>query len=177
MDIWEDEKTRIQINTISKQVEKDDTDVRMYKLIEQICKELGLDYYFEVMKSKGMTTKMFLSASLESLQHAFREIDSEHIALLFMKAQAHNDRKQFYLDIKARAIIVEHDGRAAAHDVEVALQAGKLTEIVKDGNTYLIEDPKDGNGLCIFSNKNNEQMVCRRRAWKCHGFPGRYTNN
>ena len=177
IDIWDNKDSRKRINEISKDVIKDDTDVRSYKLIEQICKELGLDYYFEIIKNKGVTTKMFLNSSFEALKLAFKEIDSEHVSLLFLKAQAHNDRKKFFLDIKARAIIVEHDARDAAHDVEKALQEGKLTETTHEGHTFLIEDPENGNGLCVFKNKNNEQMLCRRRAWKAHGFPGRYTNN
>ena len=74
-------------------------------------------------------------------------------------------------------MIVETDAREVAHQVEDALAKGKLTKVEKDGDTYLIEDPEGGNGLCVFSNKNGEQMLCRRRDWKAHGFPGRYTNN
>lgn len=85
-----------------------------------MCKELGLDYYFDVIKAKGVTTKMLLNSSLQSLLSAFKEIDHEHIALIYLKAQAHNDRKDFFLDIKARALVllVEKDARAAAHEVE-----------------------------------------------------------
>ena len=74
-------------------------------------------------------------------------------------------------------MIVEQDARAVAHEVEQALAKGLLKETTHDGHTFIIEDPENGNGLCIFKNKNNEQMLCRRRAWKAHGFPGRYTNN
>jgi hypothetical protein len=94
-----------------------------------------------------------------------------------MKAQAHNDRKKFYVEIQDRAVTVEHEARAVAHEVERALAEGKLTSIERDGNTYIIEDPENGNGLCVFTNANKEQMLCRRRNWLAHGFPGRYTNN
>jgi hypothetical protein len=83
-----------------------------------VCKELGLGYYFDVIKAKGVTTKMLLNSSLESLLSAFKEIDHEHVALIYLKARAHNDRKDFFLDIKARALVVEKDARAAAHEVE-----------------------------------------------------------
>jgi len=70
---------------------------------------LSLDYYFEIMKRKGINTKMFLNSSYESLKGALKEIEPEHISLLWMKAQAHNDRKNFYYDIQKRAMIVEAD--------------------------------------------------------------------
>jgi hypothetical protein len=63
LDIWDCPDTRKKINEISREIVKDDNDERMYKLVEQMCKELGLDYYFEIIKSKGLTTKMFLNCS------------------------------------------------------------------------------------------------------------------
>jgi hypothetical protein len=63
LDIWDCPEARMKLNSISKEIVKDDTDIRMYKLVEQMCKELGLDYYFEIIKSKGLTTKMFLNSS------------------------------------------------------------------------------------------------------------------
>ena len=121
-----------------------------------MTKELGLDYYYDIMKSKGMTTKMFLNSSFDSLHEAFKEIDPEHIALLYLKAQAHNDRKKFYHDIKERAMIIEKAAREAAHEVEDALASGKLTEATHEGHTFFIEDPEGGNGLCVFKNSNGE---------------------
>jgi uncharacterized protein (UPF0128 family) len=50
IDVWDDENTRLKINQVSKEVEKDETDARSYLLIQQICKELGLDYYFDIIK-------------------------------------------------------------------------------------------------------------------------------
>lgn len=120
---------------------------------------------------------MFLNCSYTAMKSAFKEIDPEHVSLLYLKAQAHIDRKNFFYDIQKRAIIVEQDARAAAHEVERALAEGKLQEATHEGHTFLIEDPINGNGLCVFKNKNNEQCLCRRRAWKAHGFPGRYTND
>jgi len=52
---------------------------------------------------------MFLNSSYESLKGALKEIEPEHVSLLWMKAQAHNDRKNFYYDIQRRAMIVEAD--------------------------------------------------------------------
>lgn len=176
-DIWDDENARMKINTISKADPIDQENARSYLLVQQCCKELGLDYYFEIMKRKGINTKMFLNSSYETLKDALKEIESEHISLLWMKAQAHNDRKNFYYDIQKRAMIVEADALKVAHQVENALAEGKLTKTERDGDTYMIEDPEGGNGLCVFENKNKEQMLCRRRGWKAHGFPGRYTNN
>ena len=69
---------------------------------------------------------MFLSCTYESFKGAMKEMDVSHVALLFMKAQAHNDRKDFYHDIKRRACIVEQDAIEVAHQVEDALAAGKL---------------------------------------------------
>jgi hypothetical protein len=53
-------------------------------------------------------------------------------------------------------MITEQDAREVAHQVEDALAQGKLKKVEKDGDTYMIEDPEGGNGLCIFSNKNKE---------------------
>jgi hypothetical protein len=99
LDIWDDENSRMKINHISKEIARDETDIRSYLLVQQVCKELGLDYYFEIMKRKGITTKMFLTSSFESLRSALIEIEPEHISLLYMQASAHNDRKDFYYDI------------------------------------------------------------------------------
>lgn len=176
-DIWDDEKTRARINLAQKSIVKDEDDHKQYLLVKQFCKELGLDYYYDVIKSKGVTTKMLLNSNLESLSCAFKEIEPEHLALIHMKAKAHNERKEFFIDIMNRAKVVERDGRLAAQEVEDALAAGKLKEVMKDNNTYWIEDPVGGNGLCVFKNNKKEQMLCRRRDWKAHGFPGRYTNN
>lgn len=74
-------------------------------------------------------------------------------------------------------MVVEQEARAVAHEVENALHSGKLQAAEKDGCTFLIEDPINGNGLCAWKNKNKEEVLSRRREWKCHGFPGRYTNN
>jgi hypothetical protein len=126
IDIWDDEKTRMKLNRVSKEIKSEESDLRSYLLIQQICKELGLDYYFEIIRNKGVNTKMFLNSSYEALKAAFKEIDSEHISLLFLKAQAHNDRKNFFFDIKDRAMVVEKDGRDVAHQVERALHEGKL---------------------------------------------------
>jgi hypothetical protein len=76
---------------------------------------LGLDYYFEIMKRKGINTKMFLSSSYEALKGALKEIEAEHVSLLWMKAQAHNDRKNFYYDIQRRAMITETDAIEVTH--------------------------------------------------------------
>ena len=156
LDIWDCPEARIKINSISREIVKDDTDVRMYKLVEQMCKELGLDYYFEIIKSKGLTTKMFLNCSFEALKLSLKEIDEEHVSLLYLKAQAHINRKNFFLDIKERACVVEQAAREAAHDVERALAEGKLTETTHEGHTFIIEDPENGNGLCVFKNANGE---------------------
>lgn len=75
-----------------------------------MCKELGLDYYFPIIKSKGITTKMFLNCTYESLELALMEIEPEHISLLYMKAVAHNDRKKFFYEIQERAMAVELQG-------------------------------------------------------------------
>jgi hypothetical protein len=120
---------------------------------------------------------MFLNSNFESLMAAFKEIDPEHISLLYLKAQAHNDRKKFYTDIQRRAMVVEREAREVAHEVERALAEGKLTSVEHDKATYIIEDPENGNGLCVYINAKNEQMLCRRRNWLAHGFPGRYTND
>lgn len=178
MEIWDHPYTRLRINEISHQIEpQDDVDERSYKLIQQFCKELGLDYYYDIIKNKGLTTKMFLNSSFRALQTALKEIEPEHISLLFMKAQAHNDRKEFFYNIQKRAQIVEREGIKAAKEVEDALASGRLKETTHDGHTFFIEDPENGNGLCVFKNDKGEQCLCRRREWKAHGFPARYTNN
>ena len=74
-------------------------------------------------------------------------------------------------------MVVERDARLAAEEVENALAAGKLRHCVHEGHDFWIEDTAGGNGLCVFKNNKKEQMLCRRRNWKAHGFPGRYTNN
>jgi hypothetical protein len=86
LNIWADPESRLKINRISKTVVNDETNEKCYLLIQQMCKELSLDYYFELIKSKGVNTKMFLSATFPELQAAFKEIDPEHIALLYLKA-------------------------------------------------------------------------------------------
>jgi hypothetical protein len=98
-DIWDVEQNRKGINDISRPV-VDESEGKDFKLIEQFCKELSFNYYIDLIKSKGFTTKMLLHASFESLQAALKEVDVEHIALLYMKAKAHNDRKQFYIQIQ-----------------------------------------------------------------------------
>lgn len=62
-------------------------------------------------------------------------------------------------------------------EVENAYAEGRLKYVEKDKFFFWIEDPEEGNGLCIFKNDNNEYLYSRRRAWKCHGYPARYTNN
>ena len=57
---------------------------------------------------------MLLNSSLESLEYACKEMEKEHVALLHMKAQAHTERKNFFIDIMERAKIVERDARLAA---------------------------------------------------------------
>ena len=52
--------------------------------------------------------------------------------------------------------MVEKSARKAANEVERALAEGKLTQATHEGHTFLIEDPVNGNGLCVFRNKNNE---------------------
>lgn len=86
LDIWDVPEARMKINQVSRPMKADENDSKMYLLIQQICKELSLDYYYEIIKSKGMTTKMFLNATFEGLKAAFKEIDQEHISLLYMKA-------------------------------------------------------------------------------------------
>lgn len=87
----------------------------MYKLIKQILNELGLDYYYDLIKSKAMNTKMFLNSSKETLKDALKELDEEHISMLYLKAQEHQNRKKFFYDIRDRAIVVEHAAREVAH--------------------------------------------------------------
>ena len=120
---------------------------------------------------------MLLNSTKDTLQDSFQELDPEHISMLYMKAQEHQNRKKFFFDIRDRAIVVEHAARDVAHEVEEANAAGKLKETTHEGHTFWIEDPENGNGLSIFKNKKNEYMLCRRRNWKAHGFPGRYTND
>ena len=98
-DIWDDENARMKINTISKEDPIDQENARSYLLVQQCCKELQLDYYFEIMKRKGINTRMFLSSTYEALKDALKEIEPEHVSMLYLKAQAHNDRKAFYYDI------------------------------------------------------------------------------
>jgi hypothetical protein len=76
----------MRINSISLDIEKDDNDEKIYILIKQFCKELVLDYYFDIFLSKSFTTKMLLNSTFESLKAAFKEIDPEHISLLYAKA-------------------------------------------------------------------------------------------
>jgi hypothetical protein len=126
-DIWEDENVRMKINEVSRVIMVNETDKRCYLLIQQFCVELGLDYYFDIIKGKGVTTKMFLNSTFDALKCAFKEIDPEHISLLHLKAKAHNDRKEFFFNIMKRAMEVELEGRKVAHDVENAMIAGRLT--------------------------------------------------
>jgi hypothetical protein len=158
-------------------IAEDEQQEKSYLLIHQFCKELDLDYYFELIKSKGMTSKMFLKATFPALLAAYKEIDPEHIALLYLKAQAHNERKKFYLNIKDRCIRMEKEAREVTHDVERAMAAGKLTLKEIDGEKYWIEDAEGGNGLCILQTKDNEYMYSRRMEWQTHGFPGQWSND
>ena len=99
---------------------------------------------------------MLLNSTKDTLQDSFQELDPEHISMLYMKAQEHQNRKKFFFDIRDRAIVVEHAARDVAHEVEEANAAGKLKETTHEGHTFWIEDPENGNGLCVFKNANGE---------------------
>ena len=134
LEIWDNEDIRRDINKVSKEIAEDQTDSKRYLLIKQFCIELGLDYYFETLKSKGITSNMFLTSSYESLRSALKEIDAEHISLLYLKAQEHNIRKKFYFDIRDQGIIIRDLGIQVAAEVERAYHDGKLKEATRNND-------------------------------------------
>ena len=69
-------------------------------MIKQFLAELGLDYYYEIFKEKQVTTNMLLASSLDNLLDTFGEIDQEHIALISLKAQEHENKKKLFYDLR-----------------------------------------------------------------------------
>ena len=69
---------------------------------------------------------MLLTSSLQSLKYSFHEMDEEHVAQIWTKAQHHNKWKEYFFDIREQGLLVEDKARAVANDVEKALFAGRL---------------------------------------------------
>lgn len=114
--IWETE-LRKQLNAITIDKVESDEEKNATLLLKQFCSELGLDYYYELMLEKGITTNMFINSDITVLRCALKEIDHEHLSLLYMKAQEHNEKKRFYFDLRDKCRDVEVFARKEADAV------------------------------------------------------------
>jgi len=88
--IFDDETTRLKINEISKPLK---VDSQQYKLVEQICIESGLDYYFGYFFSEGITTHIFLEMTADMMKAALPKLLDQHVAVLILKIKDYMARK------------------------------------------------------------------------------------